>query len=199
MALKKRNILILPALIVLAFVGYYTYKKCTEYLEKLDHEINQKSLEYSLIRQEIDDNKIFEEKWGSIKTFMNELPGDRMNSYGDFLINLETERNFDLQSTPEEVPIPANKEMQEIVFKLQFTSTITDLAEFLGRLDGEQDKLLQIKSMTVNYRGKTFRPGYSIFDKNEDKELAVDLVLATPAKAVESEETEISYGGVILP
>ncbi len=199
MALKKRNILILPIIIIIAFVGYFTYKKCTEYLEKLEHEINQKSLEYSLIKQEIDDNKVYEEKWDSIKSFMNELPGDRMNNYGDFLINLETERNFDLQSTPEEVPIPANEEMQEIVFKLQFTSTITDLAEFLGRLDSEQNKLLQIKSMTVNYHGKSFRPGYSTIDKNEDKELVVDLVLATPAKAVESEENDIKYGGTLLP
>ena len=199
MAMKKRNILILPALIVLAIVGYSTYKKSTEYLKQLDNEIAQKSLEYNLITQEIDDNKIYEKKWDSIKAFMDELPGDRMNNYGDFLINLETERNFDLQSTPEEVPIIDNEEMQEIVFKLQFSSTITDLAEFLGRLDGEQDKLLQIKSMIVNYRGKTFRPGYSIFDKNEDKELAVNLVLATPAKATQAEETEITYGGAILP
>ena len=199
MAIKKRNFLILPTLVVLSVVGYYTYKECKDYLNKLEQEISQKSLEYNLIRQEIDDNKIYEEKWDSIKSFMKELPSDRMNNYGDFLINLETERNFDLQSTPEELPIPDNKEMQEIVFKLEFTSTITDLAEFLGRLDSEQDKLLQIKSMTVNYRGKTFRPTYSLLDKAEDKELVVNLVLATPAQAVESEETEINYGGTILP
>ncbi len=199
MKIKKRNILLFLAIVTgLGFLGYYTFTQARDHLQKLDQTISQKELDLDLIRRDIDNNMEYVDKWDSIRSFMDEAPGDRLTAYGDFIISLETERNFDLQSTPEERAIPDNKEMQEIVFKLEFVSNISDLAEFLGRLDQEQDKLLQIKSMAVTYRGKSYRTAYGSYDKNDDKELSVTLVLAAPTKLVQETEEAATFTGSLL-
>ena len=199
MKIKKRNILLFLAVVTgLCFLGYYTFDQARDHLRKLDQTISQKELDLDLIKRDINNNMEYVAKWDSIKSFMDETPGDRLTAYGDFIISLETERNFDLQSTPEERPIPDNKEMQEIVFKLEFLSNITDLAEFLGRLDSEQNKLLQIKSLTVNYRGKSYRSGYTGYDKTDDKELSVTMVLAAPTKLVQNVEEAATFTGNLL-
>ena len=198
MKIKKRLILIPAVLAVMSMIGFSTFKECQEKLSELDYTISQKKMELSLLKQDIDNKKEFVEKWDSIKAFMDKLPGDIMTEYGDFIISLETERNFDLQSTTEEQPIPDNSKMQEIVFKLEFQSNVNDLAEFLGRLDSENNKLLQIKNMTVNYRGNSYRSTYVGYDKSEDKDLFVTLILATPAKVVEETEETTTFTGTIL-
>lgn len=200
MKIKKRNILLTAIIVIAIFsLGYFTYTQANEHLESLEQKIAQKQLDLELLLSDIENNKEYLEKWDSIKSFMDETIGSRRTAYGDFIITLETERNFDLQTTTEERAIPDNKQMQEIVFKLEFSSNITDLAEFLGRLDSEQDKLLQIKSLTINYRGKTIRNTTLTPERTDERDLAVTLVLAAPARIEQTQPETAVFSGSLLP
>lgn len=178
----NKNAVIIPVVAILAGLGYYLAYKALVYIEDLDDTIQKKQETLKALESDITRAEPYVALWNNIKAFLDEEPGDRLTAYGDFLISLETERNFDLQSTPEERKLPNNDQMQEIIFSLDFASNINDLAEFLAKLDGESEKLLQIKSLTVVYRGKPLSSTYTGINTADNKELSVAMVLATPSK-----------------
>ncbi|MBN2841933.1 MAG: hypothetical protein JXM68_02520 [Sedimentisphaerales bacterium] len=193
---RKHTLLFLATVVALAALAYFftTYD-----ISELDETIKNKSMELALLKEDIERTEPYVAMWDSIKDFMEEDPGERLTAYGNFIISLETERNFFFQSTPEERAIAGNEQMREIAFRLEFNSTIKDLAEFLGRLDAEQKKLLKIESMTVNYTGKNLAGTLPDNTKDENKDLAVTLVLAAPVKKIDkiAQENELFPGNLL--
>lgn len=193
---RKHTALFLIIVVALAALAYFftTYD-----ISELDETIKNKSVELALLKEDIAHTEPYVAMWDSIKGFMDEDPGERLTAYGNFILSLETERGFIFQSTPEERAIAGNEQMREIAFRLEFNSTIKGLAELLGRLDAEQNKLLKIESMTVNYSGKNQAGGLPGNATDENKDLAVTLVLAAPVKKTDktAQENELFPGGLL--
>ena len=160
------------------------------YLEEINNDIARLQLQLREVTDEIKQNKSYHQKWASISGFQRSPVVERKNMIERHLQSLGTV--FDAFSPTKGEPIQENPEFQELSYVFDFSADLSDLTEFLGKLD-HSDELLRITRLDMKRNPQSRPVSQSLFlrvpDTVRSGALTVRITVSLPAAQQPPEPT----------
>ena len=180
---------ILVGLVLAIVAGREVGLRMHGYLVKLDEQTDDRRRELALASAEIDNNRVYIEKWRGISAFQDEPVEIVQNQFQAYLQKLSAECGFNFSTflPPKARPMDERPESQILRYDFTFTRDLTSLVDLIASLDDspgllrmESVKILRKEPIRSDY-GYGWRHVESPSERTRKETLAVTVVVASPA------------------
>jgi hypothetical protein len=171
--------------LALALAGNLIAKKMQNYLTELDGKVTEKQAELDQMKSAITENEMFVKMWKDISDFQNESPVDRQNKFNAYIQTVLKDSlippTYRMLYPPTSAPLEARPNFQILNFRLSFSTQLSELLDFIIRLD-QTPQLLRLETMSIKARTKSTQfTKYTVETGFSWNDLTVDMMVSIPA------------------